>query len=300
MRPTPRHRPLARPLRLAAMGGALLVVGPGCGEAPEAPVVDRVEPGSARPGATIAIEGSGFGESADGVVVKLGQVEVPAERRGGDTLVVELPGHLQAGTYPLTVGNRFTEKVSAPVELQVIDAIALPTGTELRVRTGATLSSQSDRAGDTFPATLAQPLIVDGRTVAQAGSRVVGRITRAEASGRIRGVAELAFTPIELEALDGTRKLNLVTDSFHSRARPTKKRDAAKSGGAAAGAVIGGLVGGKKGALTGAGAGGAAGTGAVLATRGHSVEVPAGTEVTFVLRQPIELEVPPTKVASSQ
>lgn len=301
MLPRSLHSPLARPLRLAAMGGALLVLGPGCGEAPETPVVDRVEPGAARPGATIAIEGSGFGESADGVVVRVGEVEVPARRRGGDTLVVELPGHLQAGTYPLTVGNRVTEKASAPVELQVIDVLALPAGTRLRVRIGATLSSQSDRTGGTFPATLAQPLVVDGRTIAQAGSRAVGRITSAEASGRIRGVAELGFTLIELEALDGTRRLDLVTDSFHSRARPTKKRDAAIiGGGAAAGAVIGGLVGGKKGALTGAGAGGAAGTGAVLATRGHAVEVPAGTEITFVLRQAIELEIPPARVASNR
>lgn len=294
------HRIFGKALALTAMGGMLLL-GSGCRDIPATPAVGKVDPEVARPGTAVAIEGSGFGKKADEVVVKVGDVEVPAKRLGADTLVIELPEQMKAGTYDLTVSNRSTAKSSGPVELRVIEVVTIPAGTRLRVRTAAAISSESDRAGGKFPATLAQPLIVDGRKIADAGSRVVGRITHAEEPGRVKGVAALGFTLVELEALDGTCRLNLVTDSFHSRAPSTKKRDAAIiGGGAAAGAVIGGLLGGKKGALTGAGAGGAAGTGAVLATRGKQVEVPAGSEFTFTLQKAIELEIPPARIASSR
>jgi hypothetical protein len=52
--------------------------------------------------------------------------------------------------------------------------------------------------------------------------------------------------------------------------------------------VIGAIAGGGKGAAIGAGVGGAAGTGAVLATRGKEVAIPAGatlrTEITETVR----------------
>ncbi len=295
------HRSFGKALGFMAMGSMLFILGPGCRDVPVVPAIAEVEPEAARPGTAVAIKGSGFSEKADDMVVKVGDTEVPAKRLGGDTLVIELPEHLEAGTYELTVGNRATEKASVPVELSVIDVVTIPAGTKLRVRIGTTLSSEKNQAGGTFPATLAQPLIAEGRRIAEPGSRVVGRITHAEASGRVKGVAELGFTLIELEALGGVRKLNLVTDNFYSRGKPAKKKDAAIiGGGAAAGAVIGGILGGKKGALKGAGVGGAAGTGAVLVTRGKQVEIPAGTEVTLTLRQAIELEIPPERVASSK
>jgi hypothetical protein len=58
-------------------------------------------------------------------------------------------------------------------------------------------------------------------------------------------------------------------------------------GGAAIGAIIGAIAGGGKGAAIGAGAGAAAGAGAQVLTRGHNIEVPPESLVTFRLSEPL-------------
>jgi hypothetical protein len=58
-------------------------------------------------------------------------------------------------------------------------------------------------------------------------------------------------------------------------------------GGAVVGAIIGAITGGGKGAAIGAGAGAAAGAGAQVLTRGKEVEVPAETQLTFKLTEPL-------------
>ena len=72
----------------------------------------------------------------------------------------------------------------------------------------------------------------------------------------------------------------------------TKGEDATKVGaGAGVGAVIGGLLGGGSGAAKGAAIGGAAGAGAVLATRGREIELPAGSNVNATLASGIDVRV---------
>ena len=82
------------------------------------------------------------------------------------------------------------------------------------------------------------------------------------------------------------------TASSAREAEGTRKRDAAEiGGGAAAGAVIGGIIGGGDGAAKGAAIGGGAGTGVVLSTRGKEVVVPAGTDVSTKLTEPLTIRV---------
>ncbi|MEW6751781.1 MAG: IPT/TIG domain-containing protein [Candidatus Latescibacterota bacterium] len=265
------------------------------------PAVGKIEPEDARPRSSLAISGSGFGDQANDLVAKIGDVEMPVQLLGADTLTLVLPPQLAAGTYQVIVTNRATARSSGPAALRVLDVVTIPAGTELRVRTGVALSSKRSATGQRFPLTVSEPLVVEGRQIAAAGSRATGRITHAHQPGRVKGVAELGFTLVELEVLEGTRALELVTANYNKRAQPTRKRDAAMvGGGAAAGAVVGALIGGKKGALIGAGAGGAAGTGTALATRGKQIELPAGSEFTFTLREPLELEIPPVTVASGR
>ena len=59
--------------------------------------------------------------------------------------------------------------------------------------------------------------------------------------------------------------------------------------GAGAGAIVGGIAGGGSGAAIGGAIGGA---GAILATKGKEVEVPAGTMLTTKLVEPVKLLVP--------
>src|SRR6185436_3016834 len=60
-------------------------------------------------------------------------------------------------------------------------------------------------------------------------------------------------------------------------------------GGALLGAIIGGIAGGGKGAIIGGAVGAAGGAGVQIATRGHDVNVPAESLLTFRLREPMQL-----------
>jgi hypothetical protein len=167
--------------------------------------------------------------------------------------------------------------------------VTIPAGTLLTVRIDETLRSDRNQTGDSFRATLDQPLIQEGFVIAERGARVEGRIAESDAGGRVRGVSHLALELIRLTTADG-QKVRLQTESFARQGEKNTKRDIAKIGAAAGiGAAIGAIAGGGKGAAIGAGIGGAAGTGGVMATRGEAAEVKAETRLSFRLRDPITI-----------
>jgi hypothetical protein len=167
--------------------------------------------------------------------------------------------------------------------------VTIPAGTLLSVRVDETLRSDRNQTGDSFRATLDQPLVVDGAVIAERGSRVEGRIAEVDPAGRVRGVARMALELVRLTTSDGQR-VRLQTESFAKQGEKETKKDAAKIGVAAGiGAAIGAIAGGGKGAAIGAATGGAAGTGGVLMTRGAAAEVPAETRISFRLRDPITI-----------
>jgi len=170
------------------------------------------------------------------------------------------------------------------------EAATVPSGTVLQARIEQPLSSKSNRAGDRFEASLVEDLSVDGKLLAPAGSRITGRVTGAEPSGKIEGRAELSLA-LEFLQVEQTA-YPIQSNSLHFQARGTKGEDAKKIGiGAGAGALIGALAGGKKGAAIGSAIGAGAGTGVVLATSGDEVELPPEHILTFELEQPVELPV---------
>lgn len=165
--------------------------------------------------------------------------------------------------------------------------VTIPAGTLLTVRVDETLSTEKNGSGDSFKATLDQPLIVDGMVIAERGSRVEGRVVETDPGGRVRGVARMTLELVRLNTSDGQR-LRLQTESFAREGERGTKKDAAKIGAAAGiGAAIGAIAGGGKGAAIGAGVGAAAGTGGVMATRGGPAQIPAETRLSFRLREPI-------------
>jgi hypothetical protein len=165
--------------------------------------------------------------------------------------------------------------------------VTIPAGTLLTVRLDEALSSKTNQTGDSFRATLDQPLVVDGFVIAERGSRVEGRVAEVDQGGRVKGVSRMALELVRLNTSDGQR-LKLQTESFAKQGEQSRKKDAAKIGAAAGiGAVIGAIAGGGKGAAIGAGVGGAAGTGGVMATRGEPAEIRSETRLSFRLSQPI-------------
>ncbi len=185
---------------------------------------------------------------------------------------------------PAPVQNATTETAPPPPP-----QVTLTAGTLITVRTVEALSSERNQTGDTFTATLDQPLVADGFVIAERGARLEGRIVSAQRAGRVTGVSDLSIELVQLKTSDGQR-VPIETQTFVKHGETSKGQDAAKIGTVAAiGAVIGAVAGGGKGAAIGAGAGGAAGAGTVMGTRGKAAILPPETKISFRLRNSITL-----------
>src|SRR5436190_20712883 len=71
--------------------------------------------------------------------------------------------------------------------------IVVPAGTSIHFKLRRTISTASARPGQSVPAALTAPIVINGVTVARAGSPAEVHIRNAEASGRIGGSAKLTF-----------------------------------------------------------------------------------------------------------
>lgn len=166
------------------------------------------------------------------------------------------------------------------------EPITVDAGTPITIRTTTTLSTKSTATGEGFVGSLVEPIVVGDKVISQSGSTVRGVVADADPGGKVKGVARLAVRLTEIETTDGT--VDIVTNTYATQARTTKKKDATKIGiGSGIGAAIGAIAGGGKGAAIGAGAGAGAGTGVVLATRGAPAVIPAESVLTFQLDSPV-------------
>ncbi len=165
-------------------------------------------------------------------------------------------------------------------------AVTIPAGTEIVVRLADSLSSARNRRGDTFLATLAEPLIVDNYVVAPKDSKLRGRVVAARESGHLKTPADLAITLTSLQV--GGESYRIETTDYGRRARGHAKHDAKWIAGlAGGGALLGALIGHGKGAAIGAGIGGGAGTATAYATGKKDIYFPAELRVRFRLEQPV-------------
>jgi hypothetical protein len=165
----------------------------------------------------------------------------------------------------------------------------VPEGTTFNVRLSEKLSTETNKDGDKFSGTLAQPLVIDGMVIAERNARVQGRITQSLQSGRVKGVAQLGLELTSFTTSDN-QTIGIQTAPFVKTAETSHKSDATKVAvGSAIGAAIGAIAGGGRGAAIGAGAGAGAGTGAVLVTRGKAAELPVETRLSFRLSNPVTI-----------
>jgi hypothetical protein len=168
------------------------------------------------------------------------------------------------------------------------ERITLPAGTEIAARTIDRIDSKRTNKFQEYRASLEEPIVVDGVTVAPENTSAILRVTDFK-NPHLSGHPTLSLALIAL-VINGHR-INLETGSLESRAGSRSKRTAIGAGaGAGAGAAIGAAAGGAAGAAVGAGIGAAAGTaGAVLTGKG--VEIPSETRFTYKLTQPVEINL---------
>jgi hypothetical protein len=170
----------------------------------------------------------------------------------------------------------------------VHNAVVIPSGTPLHVRLDTEVDTKHNRTGDGFSASLAEPLVVGGLAVLPEGTRFSGHVTKAAASGRMKGRATIGLTLDSFE--HGGRQYAIHTTSVDRVSAAHKKRNAILiGGGTGLGAAIGAIAGGPKGALIGAGAGAAAGTAGAAATGKRQVVVPSEAMLRFTLRSEVAI-----------
>ena len=201
-----------------------------------------------------------------------------------------------AGTSPVRKQRSMTKSTGTTVAAErkefrplspVSTKYTLPAQSEVSVRLIDTISTETNRPGDAFLASLAEPLMVNGVTLFPKDTSVSGKIISLAEPGRVSGVASISLQLTEIQPKKG-RPVSLETQPFSETAKAEKKKDAAIiGGGTAIGTVIGAIAGGKKGAAIGAIAGGGSSTGYVLATKGKQLKYPSETLMTFKLAEPL-------------
>jgi len=74
-----------------------------------------------------------------------------------------------------------------PSQALIPSATKLPEGTALPIRLLSALSSASSHAGDSFSATIDEPVVIDGQTLIAPGTSASGRVLEAKPAARSRG-----------------------------------------------------------------------------------------------------------------
>jgi hypothetical protein len=232
--------------------------------------------------------------SNEGKVTLKGKVKTPAAQKKIEQIAKEEPGAVavddQTTVEPDTMATQ-PAPPPPPVEKPKPQPIVVPAGTALTVKLGQAVGSKTSQTGQTFLATLAQPVTVRGMAALRAGYTISGTVVSAKAKGKIKGEGELVLTLSHI-TVNG-RSYSIRTATLDSTVKGKGKRTAvATGGGAAGGALIGGIAGGGKGAgigaLVGAGAGLIGGT----LTGNKQIEYPAESALTFQLSAPLTLPPP--------
>jgi hypothetical protein len=177
-----------------------------------------------------------------------------------------------------------------PAPMAAVPAhLTVKPGTFVTIRMSQGISSDHAQQGDTFIATLAEPLVVDGVVVAQRGETVYGRVTEAQKAGRVEGTSKLGVELTGLTLVDG-QQVSVQSQMINRNGSTSVGRDAgAIAGTTALGAAIGAGADWGRGAAIGAGAGAIVGIAGVLLTRGHATVIYPEQVLTFRVQSPVDI-----------
>lgn len=167
--------------------------------------------------------------------------------------------------------------------------IVIPAGTTLSVTIDEDVSSKDSQPDQRVAASLADPIIIDGRGVIRQGAKITAKVINAKSAGRFKGSAELGITLASVDVNGQSYPIHTSAFSESSKGRGTRTAEGAAIG-AGAGALIGALAGRGKGAAIGAGAGGGAGLAGAAMTGDRDVTIAAETKLDFKLTQSLQIQ----------
>jgi hypothetical protein len=217
--------------------------------------------------------------------------------------LVALATLMAFGSFDLMAQTRKRPVIrKAPARRTVVPAARFYTvssGQKMRVRMNDTLNSKTAQVGNTFTATVTEPVYSNGGVlVIPSGSTVSGRVTSVQSARNEGKPGTIDVTFFNVRTPNGARRAingsltELYTDDAKSDSEGTAAGNKMKNrklifigGGGAGGAVLGAAVGGGKGALIGGLIGAGAGFLGDRFTKGKEAEVRAGTEFGVYLNQ---------------
>jgi hypothetical protein len=167
-------------------------------------------------------------------------------------------------------------------------ATRIETGTPITVRMIDGVDSEQTRLGQTFRASVDEPVVVDGQTLIPRGADCVVKLVEDRESGKFAGRTVLTLALQQVMA--NGRMIDVTTGDVTQASGSRGARTAKVVGGTTAvGAIIGAIAGGGQGAAIGAASGAAVGGAAQVMTKGQRVKIPSETRLTFTLQQPANL-----------
>src|SRR5687768_3218036 len=172
---------------------------------------------------------------------------------------------------------------AGPTEVNTSARGVIPAGQELDVRLQTTLSSETSTAEQRFEATTAVDVTQNGAVLIPAGSVVRGVVSSVRPAGRVDRVGSMTLSFDQMTVRGRNHPIRaMATQVFESGG--IREEVGTAGAGAGIGGVLGGLLGGVKGAVLGAviGAGGA-----IAATDGKDVHLPAGSVIRLRLDSPV-------------
>jgi hypothetical protein len=166
------------------------------------------------------------------------------------------------------------------------NAIEVPAGTEIAVRTNESIDARDTSQGTSYAAQ------VDRDVVDTAGNVIIPRGSEARLVVRRADNSTLALDLQSIRVNGRTYKVD-TSDNQQTGAREglgaNRRTGEFVGGGAALGTLLGAIAGGGKGAAIGALAGAGAGAGTQVLTRGDRVRVPAESVLSFRLDSPLRM-----------
>lgn len=164
----------------------------------------------------------------------------------------------------------------------------IPVGTQITVRMIDSVNSEQTRLGETFRASVDEPVMVNDQTVVPRGADAFVKLVEDKQSGKFEG--KTVLTLVLQQVMVNGRMVDVTTGDVSEASSSRGSRTAKVVGGTAAlGTIVGALAGGGKGAAVGAVSGAAVGGGAQEVTKGQVVKIPSETRLTFTLQQPVQL-----------
>jgi len=124
----------------------------------------------------------------------------------------------------------------SPSQALIPSATKLPEGTPIPIRLQSALSSASSHAGDSFSATIDEPVVIDGQTLIARGTLASGQVLEAKPSASSPGGSlEPGYLRIVLLSLNvGGKTVMIETSSIFAKGGSREERTPAT--GAASGA----------------------------------------------------------------